>query len=117
MSAQFLIDEADDRLWDSEAETLAAAALGEDEGINADKVAFAVDQWSAAVTRVDRRVGLNVNHRIVGLRLAPDSTDDALGECVIEPFRRANREYTLAETNQEVRREWDGRKFLRIDFD
>ncbi len=59
-----VVDVLDDVARDREADPLAAAGLGEDEGVDADHPALDVDERAAAVARVDRRVGLDVDHRV-----------------------------------------------------
>ena len=74
----------------------AAARLREDERVDADDSPFGVDERAAAVARVDRRVGLHVDHRIFGLELPCHGAHDAHRDRVLEPERAAEREHELA---------------------
>ena len=42
--------------------------------------------------RVDGRVGLQVHHRIIGIRLPPCRTDDAHGDRVLQTIRAPDRD-------------------------
>ena len=82
--ADLLEDVADDVARRGEAEALVAAGLREDQRVDADEPALGVDQRPAAVARIDGRVGLDVDHRVVGLELPRHRADDAQRHRVVE---------------------------------
>ena len=96
VAAQLVVDRAHDVARRGEAEPLVAAALREDERVDADHAARGVHQRSAAAAGVDRRVGLDVDHRVVGLELPADRAHDAHRHRVVEAERAAEREHQLA---------------------
>ena len=70
--AEVLIVKIDDCSGDRETQTLAAAAFGQDERVDANKIAINIHERTAAISGIDRRIGLDINHRIVGIGLAAD---------------------------------------------
>src|SRR5262249_34421550 len=74
---QLAIDVACDVTRDGEADSFAAPRLREDEGVDAREAAIHADERSAAVARVDRGVGLDVDHRALLTNGARGGADDA----------------------------------------
>ena len=68
---------ADDVARRGEADAFVAAGLRVDERADADQPAFRIDQRPAAVARIDRRVGLDVDHRIFRRQLPRHGADHA----------------------------------------
>ncbi len=75
--AELRVSKADNRAWYRKAQTLVAATLSYDEGIYADHFAVNVYQWTAATSRINWRIGLDENHRTIGVRLACDCAHHA----------------------------------------
>ena len=76
---------------DREADAHRAAALRHDRGVDADRLAARVDEWPAAVARIDRRIGLD---EVVVRALtdhAPLGADDAGRDGLLETVRVADR--------------------------
>ncbi len=92
-------DVANDVARRGEAEALVAARLRQDQGVDADDVSVHVDQRASAVARIDGRVGLDVDHRIVGLELSRDGADDAEAHRAVQPHRAAEGEHQLTRTD------------------
>lgn len=94
--ADLFVDGADDVGGGGETDAFVAAALGEDEGVNANEAAFGVDKRSATIAWVDGGVRLNVDHGVIGPDLAGDGADDAHGDGVFEAEGAAEGEDDLA---------------------
>ena len=86
-TADLIEDVAHDVAGGGEADSLAAARLRIDEGVDPDDAALAVDERSAAVSRVDRCIGLDVDHPVVRADLSRDRAHDPEGHGVLEPQR------------------------------
>ena len=71
------VDVAYDVARRREADALVASRLREDQRVDANDFALGVEQRSAAVAGIDGRVGLDVDHRRVGLELARHRTHHA----------------------------------------
>jgi hypothetical protein len=99
-----------------EPEPFASARLRHDEGVDADQFAGDVHQRPAAVARVDRRVGLDINQWIVGLRLPGNRTHDSHAHRVLHAARTAEREHQLALLHRVVVPDRQGRQAGSIDF-
>ena len=67
--AEALIIELYDWRRNGKAKPFATSTLAEHESIDADKIAIYIDQRTAAVSWIERCIGLNVEHWIVGIRL------------------------------------------------
>lgn len=61
--AQALVHETHDSCRDGKPEPLAPTRCGENKSVNPYYLAFGINQRAAAIARVDRSIGLNVNHR------------------------------------------------------
>ncbi len=72
-----------------------AAGLRKDQGINAYDLAISVDQGSAAISRVDGRICLDVNHRIAGPQLPSYRAHYTHRHGVLKPQGAAKREDEL----------------------
>ena len=115
--ANLFIDGADDVGGGGETDAFVAAALGEDEGVDANEVAFGVDEGSAAVAGVDGGVGLDVDHGVIGANLTGDGADDAHGDGVFEAEGAAEGEDDLALADFVGVAEGEGREFRAGDFE
>ena len=98
--AQLLVDRAHDAARGREADALVAAGLRQDHRVEPDHAALGVDERPAAVARVHRRVGLHVDHRVVGLELARDRAHHPEAGRVLEPERAAEGQHQLALVQQ-----------------
>ena len=85
----------DDVAWCGETQALVPSRLREDQRVDPDHVPFGVHQGATAVTRIDRRVRLYVDHRVFRLELASDCADDSHRDRVFEPERATKREHDL----------------------
>src|SRR6185503_7452861 len=94
-----LNDVANDIARRGEAETLVATRLRQDEGVDANDVSIHVDERASAVARIDRRVGLDVDHRIIGLELSGHGADDTEAHRAVQPHRAAEGEHELTRTD------------------
>src|SRR5436305_1333472 len=56
---------------------------------------FRVNQWASAIAWIDWRIGLNVDHRIIGLDLPRDCADDTHADRIIQPKRIPERKHDL----------------------
>ncbi len=92
---QLFVDGLDDVAGGREPQALVAAALGQQQRVDAYQLAGGVHQWTAAAPRVDRRVGLDVDHRVVGLELPSHRAHHAHRHRVVETERAAEREHQL----------------------
>ena len=98
--ADLLEDVLDDVGRRRETQTLVPAGLRQDERIDADDVAGSIDERAAAIARIDRRVRLDVNHRVLGLELPRDGAHDAHRDGVLEAEGASEREHDLARTER-----------------
>ena len=84
-----LVHGVEDVARGAEAQTLGAATLRQNQCVDPDDPAAQIDQRSAAIARVDRRVGLHVNHRRLAIELPRDRAHDAERHRVVESERAA----------------------------
>ncbi len=77
------------------ADSLTAAGLGQDEGVDSHHAALRVDQRASAVAGINRRIGLDVGHRIVRLQQARGGTDDAHAHRALKAQWISQREHQL----------------------
>src|ERR1700733_7457733 len=69
------------------AKAFASAARRIDKGIDSTQAPVAIHERAAAVARIDRCVGLHVDHGAVGVRLPAERADYSLGHSMNEPLR------------------------------
>ena len=81
-----------------ETQPLVPAGLRQDERVDAYDVAGSIDERAAAITRIDRRVRLDINHRVLGLELPCDSAHDAHRDGVLEAKGTPECKHDLAGT-------------------
>src|SRR4026209_836237 len=86
------------RQVDGDRETNAdvAAGLTENRAVNADHFSFGVDQWSAAIARIDRSIGLNEVVVGTGANDAAFGADDAGGDRMLQTERITDRHHPIA---------------------
>ena len=58
--------------------------------------AAGINEWAAAVSGVDWRVGLNIDRRNVGIGLPRDGADHTHGNAIFKAFRIAEGEHQFA---------------------
>ncbi len=97
--AQAAIDKIDHARRDGKAQSFASAALTQDESVDADHMAVHVHQRTAAVARIDRRVGLNIVQRFCGIGLPRHCADHAHRDRILQSLGTADRQYHLSHTN------------------
>ncbi|MNL01188.1 hypothetical protein D3C87_1216490 [compost metagenome] len=103
--------------WNRKADALRAAGLGKDRRVDAGEVAIGVDQRTAGVTRVDRRVGLDEVFVVVQAQLVtPGGADDAHGHGLANAERVADGQCNVADANVVGAADSDGRQGFQIDF-
>jgi hypothetical protein len=73
----------------SEADSFVATRLRKNECVHADHLSPGIYQRPAAVTRVNCRIGLNIDRRAVRIQLPGDRTDDSHAYGIIQPQRAA----------------------------
>src|SRR6201993_4421166 len=115
--AQAFVYEAHDASGNREAKTLAAAAARQNEGIDTHHVSVHIDERPPAVSRIDRGIGLDVDHSLVRIGLPRHRTDHAHGYGVLQAFRATHREPQLALSNPAIRFQRQSRQFLRADLE
>lgn len=77
--------------WNCKTDADVAPAGREDRGIDADEFAAQVDQWSAGITRIDRRIGLDeVFIALDAQAAAPERADNTGGDRLAESERVAD---------------------------
>ena len=87
-------------------------------GLGVGVVVIGIDKRATTVAGTDGRVGLNVDERTIGIRLACDGADDAHGDGVAQTFgtSKSKNEFTLTGAGSGTL-EGDGGKIVSIDFD
>src|SRR5439155_8715031 len=89
---------ARDRDRDREADALRAAVLRIDRTVDADQIAPRVDQRTAGIAQIDRRIGLNeILEAIDAQMVSTQRTDDAVCNRVAETERVAQRKHRVAD--------------------
>src|ERR1700730_15479772 len=78
-----------------ESQSLATAGFGKNERVDANEFAMCIHQWTAAVPRVDRRVGLNEHGSNSRVRLPRHRADDSHGHGIFQTLRIAKGENKL----------------------
>ena len=86
---------ADDVGGRREAEAFVATRLREDQRVDPDHFPVHVHERTAAVARVDGRVRLQVDHRVVRLELPRDGADHAKRHRAVEAHRAPEGEHEL----------------------
>ena len=84
-------------------QAFAASAFAKDECVQSHDIAIRVHQGTAAVTTVDGIIGLDVDHRLVRIRLPPNRTDHPHGYRILQAFRTSNRQNQLSRMHRAVR--------------
>jgi hypothetical protein len=79
-----------------EAETGIGTGCRRNQRVQTDETSLRVDEWTAAVAGIDRRVGLHVDHWRVGLELPRDRADDTERHRVLQAQRAAERQHHLS---------------------
>jgi hypothetical protein len=102
---------------DGEANAFVAAALGQDEGIDPDQFAIDINERPTAVAGINGRIGLDINHRAVGIGLARDGADDSHGHGVTQTLRASEREDHLSLPQVRVSAKGKRRQAGRFNFD
>ena len=95
---------------------LVAAGVGVDLRVDADHRAARIEQRTARVAGIHRRIGLDERHRTVAGKRAAGRADDARGRGLLEAERRADREHVVAHAELVGIAEPHGRQAFRIDL-
>jgi hypothetical protein len=75
ISPDLLVDEPNDASRCGKADSFVSPRLAEDQSIDANDQSLSADEWTSAVARIDRRVGLEIDHPVFIAELTSDSTD------------------------------------------
>jgi hypothetical protein len=94
--ADLLDDRVNDTTGNRESDAFASAGLRQDERVDAHNTAICIKQRSAAISRIDGRVGLDINHRIVRLELPGNGADNPHRDRVGQTQRVAESQYELS---------------------
>src|SRR5262245_33224706 len=97
--SKLCVDALHDVRRNGEADPFATARLRQDERVDADKIAFGVEERASAVPWVDRGVGLDVDHRIVSLELPRCRADNAHADRIVKAERAADHQGKLSFAN------------------
>src|SRR5262249_51821899 len=100
-----------------EAEAFAASTLRQDERIDAKHISLDIHEWPPAVARVDGRIGLQIDHPLLRIRLARDRTDHPHSDRVAQAFGTAHSEYEFALDHATTRSERKGRQVFGIHLE
>ena len=103
-------------LGNREAEPFVASRLRHDERVDADDFAADVDERTAGVAGIDRRVGLDVDQRRIGIDLSRHGRHEPMRQAVAQPDRAAEREHRFALPHLRVGRERQRRQLQAIDL-
>ncbi len=98
-SANLFEDRPDDVSGRRKPQAFIASGLRHDECVDADQAAVSIDQRTAAAPRVDGRVGLEIDHRIVWSQLPCHGTHDAHGHGVLQSSGTPEGQDQLAHPN------------------
>ena len=102
--AQLVIRDVHDRARNAQNRDPRCRPTGNDVGIDPDQLAVDVDERAAAVAVIDRRVGLDIHHRTIGVRLPRDIAHDPHRHRVTKPLRDCRRRTRLPPAA--ARRSW-----------
>ena len=69
-AAKLVVSNIHDRAGNGKAQTFVSSGRGDDERVHSHHFAADVDQRTAGISRIDRSVGLNINHRRIRFGLA-----------------------------------------------
>src|SRR5580704_1991904 len=112
--AQALVDETDNPRRDCKTDTFAPATPRENERIYPDNVSIHIDQWSPTVAWIDRRIRLDVHHRLVRTRLARHGADYAHRNGVLQAFRTSDGKHQLTLSDAAIRQQRQRRQIARL---
>ncbi len=93
--AQALIDKTHHPRGNGKAQPFATPTLRQNHGVDAYDVPIHVHKRASAVSRVDGRIGLDIDHGAIGIRLPANRADNSHGDRILQPLRTAQRNYQL----------------------
>ena len=93
--AQAVINKIHHPRRNRKAQPLAAAALRQNKSIDPDHRAVHIHERTAAVSRIDRRIGLDISNRLGRIGLPRQRADHTHGHRILQTFRTSNRKHQL----------------------
>ncbi len=114
---ELFVDDLSRVAGDGKADAFITAGPRFDHGIDADQVAFHVDQRTAGVAGVDGCVGLDVDHGTVGIELPVDRADDAKRDAVLQAKRTAEGKHKFTGMGAIGIAEFEGGQSRFVDLD
>src|SRR5215470_793071 len=115
--AQLTVRYADYATRDSKAESLIPSGLREDESVYTYHFPVYIDQRTAGVSRVDGRISLDVDHRLVRVGLSRHRRDDSHCDRVSQAFRAPEGKHHLPLTQFAVVSQGKSGQFSRFHFE
>ena len=97
--AQAVINKIDYARRNGKAQTFTSATLAQNESVDAHHIAVHVHQRTAAVARVDRRIGLNIVQRFCGIGLTRHRADHTHRDRILQTLRAADSQHHLSHPN------------------
>jgi len=82
--------------WESQSRDPDFPGLRQNQRVQSDQLAIDVDERASAVAGIDRRVGLNIDGRLIRIGLTGDGAHHAHRDRIAQPFRTAEREHEFA---------------------
>ena len=101
-----LVNEIHDRRRNGKTQPLAASTTAEDERVQADDRACNVHQRPPTIARVNGRVGLQVNHWVVGVGLSQRRTNHSHGHRTLQTLRTSDCEHQFSQLWRVLKVEW-----------
>ncbi len=98
-----------------EADAFGTGCLADQEGIDANQFTLGIDQGTAGVAEIDRRVGLNEILGAGTVQLPPNGADDAHGHGLVETQWISDRQHHVTGTRR-LAGHADDRKIAGIDL-
>jgi hypothetical protein len=114
--AQAVINEINNARGNGEAQTFTASSLRQNESVNPENEAVHIDQRASAVAGINRSVGLQINERLGGIRLAGERADHPHGDRILQTFRTADGEDELAYAGSLLAEKGESRQIGIINF-
>ena len=94
--ADLFVHRPDDIAWRGKADAVVAAVARGAECVDADQAAVEIDECTAAAARIDRSVGLHVDHRRLRFELARHRADDAERHRILQAQRTPDGQHQLS---------------------
>src|SRR5215469_2490915 len=82
-----------------------------------DEIAIDINQWAATVSRIQRHISLNVEHRIIRIGLRSSRANHSHGDCVAQAFRTPNCEDQFTLMHAQIWTQIDYREVPCFNFE